>query len=101
MVTPHHGTSRETVQVTVTFSVPVDIILNPGPAIYSVGGQRSPEIQHLIEQRRLPSLPESDSELLQAVQQLLELTDAVQQSLLHSIIAGPATWQIWRPGTTI
>ena len=96
MVTPDHGTAPETIQVSITFSIPVDTVLDPGPVIFSSDHEQFPEVRALVERRRI-AMPESESEVLRAVQELLELTEGVQLTLLESIIHGEVTWRIECP----
>lgn len=65
MVTPDHGIVTETVQVSITFSIPLDTVLDSGPVNYSLENQHQPEVQAMFGRRRL-SLPESDHDLLHA-----------------------------------
>ena len=98
MATPDHGTAPETIQVSITFSIPIDTVLDPGPVIFSSDYEQLPEVRARIERRRI-SMPESDSELLRAVKEMLELKEAVQQTLLGSIAHGEVTWQVVSPET--
>ncbi len=100
MVTPGQGTAPETIQVRITFSIPIDTVLDPGPVIFSSDYEQLPEVRALIERRRI-SMPESDSELLRAIQELLELKEAVQLTLLEGIVHGEVTWQIKGPGSPL
>ena len=80
----------DTVQVTITMVIPAGHILNPGPLIYGPGDRKN------IERLRLASLPDSDGELLAAVQLLLELKEAVHQQVLARITLGEVLWKIGR-----
>ena len=100
MATPDHGAMPETIQVRITFSIPIDTVLDPGPAIFSSDSEQPPEVRALIERRKI-SMPESESELLRAVQELLKLKEAVQLTLLGSIVHGEVTWQISGPGNPL
>ena len=93
-----NGALEPAVQVTISFSVPVETVLDPGPLICSPEEQRLPEVRALMEQFRRRSLPESDGELLQAVRDLLERREAVQEGPLSRVACGPARWDVARPG---
>ena len=81
----------DTVQVTITMVIPVGHILNPGPLIYGPGDRKN------IERLRLASLPDSDGDLLAAVQLLLETKEAVQQQILARVTVGEVRWRVGRP----
>ncbi len=80
-----------TVRVHITLEVPVEILLNPGPALYFR------DEQHVSEHRRRDALPEDDNELIALVQEVLELKEAVQSGPLIHIIRSEIAWQIDRP----
>ena len=98
MVIPGHGNRADIVQVNISFSIPMDTLLDPGSRIYSQEDRHPPEIQALVEQWRRPHLPAGHDALVRAVRDLLELTEAVQSDLLDSIVDGQVNWQVQRPG---
>ena len=95
MAIPDHGTPDPAVQVTITFAVPMDTILNPGPMIYP------PDEPERRERLRREGLPETDAELLERVQEILELKEAVQSLLLARMTVGAVRWSVERPPLTI
>ena len=94
-----YGNSASAIQVHISFSIPVATLLHPGPRIYGQEDRHPSEIQGLAERRRKTSLPGGDDELLRSIQELLELTEAVQGALLDSIADGQVQWRVQRPGT--
>ena len=56
-------------------------------------------MQALIERRQRISLLESDAMPVQAIQEMLELTESVQCYALKSIAHGEVAWRVDRAGT--